>query len=263
MSLKKVYIITATVGSIELEKCIESVQEQDYTNIEHIIVCDGIEHENNVLIKIKNIENIKHKISTIILPWNTGRDKYICHKIYASIPHLLHEPCYISYLDEDNFIEKNHISSMIETIINNKLDWCYCLRNIVDKKGNYICKDLCESLGKLSPTWITLEKKKLNKYIMINTITDYLVDTSCYLIPVEIARKYSECWQRRARENPEADRLFYNYLSVNFSNFNCSMKYTLNYRLEGREDSVSKDFFIIGNTKMEITYNNEIPWNME
>lgn len=256
----KVFIITATIGSLELQKCIDSVQEQDYNNIEHVIVCDGIEYEKEVLLKIKNINIKKHKISTIILPWNTGRDKYICHKIYASIPHLIHEPCYISYLDEDNFIESNHISSMIQTIIDNKLEWCYCLRNIVDKKGDFICKDLCESLGKLSPTWISLEKKKMNKYMNINVITDYLVDTSCYLIPIEIARKYSECWQRRAREYPEADRLFYKYLSTNHIKYECSMKYTLNYRLEGRSDSVSKDFFIVGNTKMEINYNNNIPW---
>jgi hypothetical protein len=39
------------------------------------------------------------------------------------------------------------------------------------------------------------------------------------------------------------------------------MKYTLNYRLEGRPDSVSKDFFIMGNSKMKKNYNNDIPWN--
>ena len=260
-SIPKVYIITASVGTIELLKCIESVQLQDYDNIEHLIVCDGLEHRDNVIEKIEKIEKTKHNISTIVLPWNSGRDKYICHKIYASIPHLLHQPCYISFLDEDNFIDYNHISSMMKKIIDNKLDWTYCLRKIVDKNGNLICKDLCESLGKLSQTWVALERNKLYNNGKIDIISDYLVDTSSYLIPVEISRKFSECWQRRAREHPEADRLFYNYLSGNYKNYDCSMKYTLNYRLEGRPDSVSKDFFIMGNSKMKKNYNNDIPWN--
>lgn len=150
---------------------------------------------------------------------------------------------------------------MMKTIIDNKLDWAYCLRKIVYKDGNIICKDLCESLGKLSQTWVALERNKLYNNGKIDIISDYLVDTSSYLIPVEISRKFSECWQRRAREHPEADRLFYNYLSENYKNYDCSMKYTLNYRLEGRPDSVSKDFFIMGNSKMKKNYNNDIPWN--
>ena len=51
-SIPKVYIITASVVTIELLKCIESVQLQDYDNIEHLIVCDGLEHRDNVIEKI-------------------------------------------------------------------------------------------------------------------------------------------------------------------------------------------------------------------
>jgi glycosyltransferase involved in cell wall biosynthesis len=221
--MSKVYIITATVGTPYLKKCVESVQAQDYTNIEHILVVDGQD---------KNIFDFPN-VTKIILPWNTGRDNFICHKIYAAIPHLLHAPGYVMYLDEDNFIDPNHVSSLIK-IIQQGYDWSFSLRKIIDKENNVLCNDECESLGNLSHTCIDKN--------------DYLVDTSCYMVPIEIIRKFSECWQRRARiDAPEADRLFYYYLSKNVPNFKCSMQFTLNYRIEGRHDSVKAAFFYQGN----------------
>lgn len=237
--MEKVYIITATVGTELLIKCVESVQKQDYVNIEHILVYDGI---NNMKEQLYDYDNL----TKLILPWNTGRDKFICHKIYAAIPHLLHSPGYVMFLDEDNTIDSNHVSSLVHTIREHECTWAYALRKIINHNDEVICKDMCESLGYLSPTWMN-EK-------------DFLVDTSCYLIPIHIVRLFSECWQRRARENPEADRLFYHYLSKEFPNFKCSMKYTLNYRIEGRPDSVTGEFFKIGNQKMLEKYNFFIPY---
>lgn len=230
----KVYVITATVGTAQLEQCINSVQSQDYCWLEHIIVCDGEEYQwkvNDILNK-RSYQNIKK----ITLPWNTGRDKFICHKIYASIPHLLHTPGYVMFLDEDNWLESTHISSLVKTLQDKKTDWVFALRNICSKDGFFICRDECESLGNISSTWLSEG--------------DYLIDTSCYLVPIEIARQFSECWQRRAREHPEADRLFYHHLSSNFPNFCSSYLYTVNYRLEGRPDSVTAEFFKMGNAVM-------------
>jgi len=220
----KVYVITATVNSCYLKACVESVQEQDYSNIEHILIFDGVEP---CVFDYKNI-------SYINLPWNSGRNKYICHKIYAAIPHLLHEPAYIMFLDEDNTIEYNHVSSLVN-LIGCGYDWAFSLRKIMDSNGKFICNDMCESLGNLSPTWLNPE--------------DYLVDTSCYMIPVHIVRQFSECWQRQARANPEADRLFYHHLSKEYPNFKCSMQYSLCYRVGNRPDSVTGGFFLEGNKK--------------
>lgn len=190
-------------------------------------------------------------ISLVVLPWNTGREAFICHKIYAAIPHLLHAPAYVNFLDEDNYVESNHISSMMDTILKKRCFWAFCLRNIVGKKNNMICRDICESLGNLSMTWISEYHK-----------VDYLVDTSCYLVPVEVLQQLSECWQRKARSVPEADRLFYTKLSSRYPNFACSMKYTLNYRIDGRPDSVKADFFMMGNSKMRTKYNDNVPWDI-
>ena len=247
----KVVVLTATVGTEYLKQCIESVQQQTYPNIEHILVCDGEEHWGKVLSVLREMKNTK-KIIPMVIPWNSGANRYICHKIYASIPHLLHEPCYVSFLDEDNYYDPNHIEGMMQTIQQKQCEWTYTLRKIISKEGIYICRDMCESLGKLSPTWVSKD-----------IYPDYLVDTSCYLIPVQILRKFSECWQRPARANPEGDRYFYQCISQVFPKFECTLQYTVNYRVDGREDSVKKDFFLMGNDVIKQRYPySKLPWDI-
>lgn len=227
----KVFVITATIGTPELETCLKSVAEQDYVGeIEHVVVCDGSEYAGEVQ---RIVEKMGVRVTLLVLPWNTGRDRFICHKVYAAIPHLLHTPAYVMFLDEDNWIEQDHISSLIQTIQVKDVDWAFALRNICEKDGSYVCRDECESLGNIAPSWLGEN--------------DYLVDTSCYMVPLEIARQFSECWQRRAREHPEADRFFYYHLSQRYPKFCSSGLYTVNYRLEGRPDSVKAEFFIKGN----------------
>jgi len=246
MALPKVFIITATTASPDLITNIQSVQAQDYPNLEHVLVCDGKELPASFL-----PSQPVHPIQTILLPWNTGRDRFICHKIYASIPHLLHEPCLVSYLDEDNSLAPNHVSSLVATLQAHSYDWVYCLRNIVGPRNNLICRDICESLGNLSPTWPSLYQGG----------TDHLVDTSCYLVPVQILRQFSECWQRQARTQPEADRLFFQQLSRAYPHYGCSGKFTVNYKIENRPDSVKADFFMMGNSYMRARYEGDVPWD--
>jgi len=250
MDLPKVIVITATIGTRHLRKCIESVQKQTYQNVSHLIVCDGKNYMNDTIQVLNNIKHDK-QIDFMIIPWNSGANKFICHKIYASVPHLIHEPSYICFLDEDNYYEPNHIESLINTIQTNNCIWAYSLRNIINPSGNFVCRDMCESLGNLHSSWISN-----------NHSPDYLVDTSCYMVPVEILRQFSECWQRPARSIPEADRYFYERLSHRYASFKCNMKYTLNYRVEGREDSVKPDFFLYGNEMMkQIMKVDSIPWD--
>lgn len=251
MDLPKVIVLTATTGNPLLKDCIQSVQKQTYTNLQHILVCDGSIFQQKVQQIIESINPTKN-LDTMVIPWNSGANGYVCHKIYASIPHLIHEPCYISFLDEDNTINENHIEMMFKTINEKKCTWTYCLRNIISPSGDFICRDLCESLGKLHSTFISRSHNP-----------DYLVDTSSYLVPVEIARKFSECWQRPARSNPEGDRYFYECLSKHYRNFECTINYSLNYRVDSRDDSVKSDFFLLGNSIIKSKLNiDRIPWDI-
>ena len=243
----KVFILTGTIGNEKLLDCIISVQTQKYEEVEHVIVVDGKEHEEKVDNILNKISTMRVPITKLVLPWNTGRNKFNGHKIYAGVSQFIHSPALITFLDEDNFVTSDHISSMVSTIKEKDLDWCYCLRNVVEPSGKFICRDMCESLGNLSHTWISKN--------------DHLIDMSCYLMKAELIQALANCLQRPARANPEPDRLLHHQLNKNFPKSGCSMKYTLNYRVDSRGDSVKGEFFVKGNQVMNQLYNNKIPWD--
>ena len=242
-----VFVITPTIGTDHLLENLKSVQKQDYPNLEHVVVVDGKQYTEEVTKMIESLGDQKVPITQINIPWNTGRNKFNGHKIYAAISHLIHKPAYVSFLDEDNFVELDHISSMVNALVKENCLWGFCLRNIVEQSGKFVCRDMCESLGTLSPTWISQN--------------DYLIDMSCYIISVDILHMLSHSLQRPARSNPEVDRLLFRNLNHHFKKSACSMKYTLNYRVDSRGDSVTGEFFIRGNEVMNQRYNNSIPWD--
>jgi glycosyltransferase involved in cell wall biosynthesis len=68
MKKYKISVITVTLNSEKyIERCIKSVQEQTYQNIEHIII-DGKSTDNTINI----IEKYKKKISKIVSENDNG-----------------------------------------------------------------------------------------------------------------------------------------------------------------------------------------------
>jgi hypothetical protein len=241
INIPKVIVITPTTGASYLEDAIKSVQSQDYLNVDHVVVCDGQKFENKTRQIInKYLGNGNSNIiglKFLVLPYNTGANNWICHRIYSSLPNLLPTANFVTFLDEDNFYEPDHISSLVKLTVNNNLDWCYCLRNIYED-NQFICKDECESMGHLLPVW--------------NDANQRLIDTGCYMLSRRVAVKVSQLgvWDRPARPpvGLEADRLLARILlNSKDVKFDCSRQYTLNYRVANRSDSVKKEFFINGN----------------
>lgn len=233
--MKSVVIITPTIGSDHLKQCVESVQNQTYSNIKHLVVIDGI--ENNQKYSINNectirgtlLEMVRPNIAVQVLEENVGANGWYGHRIYAAFSYLVNED-YIIYLDEDNWLEPNHVESLINTIESGNLHWAYSLRNIVSKEGNWICEDNCESLG-----WWT-------------SVAGYNhIDTSCYCIDRNIATKAAYAWYGQWG----ADRQFFQQLYKINDNFSTNKEHTVNYRLDGNPGSPTKEFFIQGNRKME------------
>ena len=234
-----VTIITATTGSDYLAKNIQSVKEQSYTNIQHLVVVDG--HE-----RLDNAKRFFHdNLDVINLPYATGIEQYNGHRIYGGCTYFA-KGDYIIYLDEDNWLDPEHVEELVEV---SSLDaWSYSLRKIVDSDGNYICNDDCESLG----NWESI-------------LNDYFVDVNCFFIPRKIALQLTPIWYRRARhpnEQPEVDRLLTFVLRQNKIKTNYSGKYTVNYRAGNRADSVQAQFFINGNKAMMQKYNGNLPWRI-
>jgi hypothetical protein len=228
-------VIIPTTGSFDLRKAVDSVLFQDYPTTCYVVI-DGEQNTQKTYDLIGHYNNPRLKIAR--LPINVGANGFYGHRVYAAFTHLI-DTDYVLYLDQDNWFDFDHVKSCIGTIEKNNLQWSYSLRKIHDKQGNYVCNDDCESLGK----WKTYHG---NSH----------VDTNSYCIKTEVAIKLAQVWHGGWGQ----DRVFLSAISQYFNNYDCTGKYTVNYKVDGGEGSVNKEFFLNGNKVMSEKYNNEFPW---
>ena len=233
----KVAVVTPSIGSDTLRTCIESVDNQTYENLVHYIYIDGDQYSDNVYRDIV----CAPKVRTVRLEENVGKGWY-GHRVYAACGFLVNADV-ICYLDEDNWLDPNHVETLVEKI-KAGADWAYSLRKIVDKDGEYLCEDNCESLGK----WPLYFDKN-----------QYHIDTSSFMVKRDIAIRVGQAWYGQWG----ADRQFFAALKQHFPNFACTKEYTLNYRLDGNDNSVNKEFFDKGNAENEKQYPNGFPWKQK
>lgn len=238
-----VTIVTPTTGTKYLKQNIESVQKQSYNHIQHLIFIDGKEHLNKVSDIVKSID-LKNNVDIIPLPYSVGKDRFNGHRMYGASPYLAKGE-FICYLDEDNWIDENHVESLMQTVEGKS--WAFSMRKIVDSDGNFVCNDDCESLG---------------KYPSVLNEEDYFVDVNCFFLSRNIALQTSNIWYRKAREPgvPEVDRFLTAVLRNNNLTYDSSGKYTVNYRAGNTDLSVKKEFFMQGNEIMLRKYSGNLPW---
>jgi len=229
-------VIIPTTGSPELKDAVQSVLEQTYET-KCYVVADGVQSHSKTRIITDDFLSRKN-LDRCYLPINVGAKGFYGHRVYAAFTHLI-DTEYVLYLDQDCWMEPEHVETCINTIKEKKLDWTYSLRKIHDKDGNYITNDDCESLGK----WQT--------YHGINHI-----DTNCYCLKTEVAIKLAQVWHGGWGQ----DRVWFSALSQYFPNFDCTGKYTVNYKVDGNPGSVNADFFHNGNKIMNDKYNGVFPW---
>jgi glycosyltransferase involved in cell wall biosynthesis len=228
----KVAVVIPTIGAQHLEQCLDSVLNQTYKDTTIYLFKDGL----NVKIPsfVNNISNIKQ----IHLDENVGKGWY-GHRVYAACSFLVNADI-ICYLDEDNFYEPEHVQTLVETISKGN-DWAYSLRNIVDKNGEFICTDDCESLGK----WPVYFNNEI-----------FHIDTSCFAVRRDVAVRVGHSWYGQWG----ADRQFFGTIKKHYPKFDCTNTYTVNYRLDGNPNSVTKDFFEQGNKETHAKYGDKYPW---
>ena len=229
-------VIIPTTGARELKKAIESVLDQTYETVCYVVI-DGEENYGKTSWQLAEYGG---RVKYASLPINVGANGFYGHRVYAAFTHLVNTD-YVLYLDQDNWLEPNHVMSCVKTIEDIGVDWSYSLRNIYEG-DKFICHDDCESLGK----WKT--------YHGINH-----VDTNTYCLKTDIAIKLASAWHGGWGQ----DRVFLGAISQYFPKFECSGEYTVNYRVAGNAGSVTTEFFKNGNAVMNEKYNGKFPWRKE
>jgi len=244
----KVSVITATTGGVRLADCIESVRNQTYKNIEHYVIVDGSDRweQTSEILNAMEFPNGNNEF-VIVLPHATGLNRFNGHRIYGGFSFLTNGD-YIAWLDDDNEFTPNHIESLVKITQEKQLDWAYSLRQIVDSKGEFICNDDCENLGKYK-----------------SVLNDHFVDVSCFLVCRELAVNIAPIWHRQARPPNgmmEVDRALTAVLmhEQNKLKFDSNNDYTVKYRVGSTGISVQADFFINGNAEMLKRYAGKLPW---
>ena len=231
-------VIIPTTGSGDLEQSLNSVLNQTYDTKAYVVV-DGIDNYEKVDMILYHMKlPDMSKFNICVLPENVGANGFYGHRIYAAFTHLINTD-YVLYLDQDCWMEPNHVESLVNTIESNNLEWAYSLRNICESDGSFTCQDNCESLG---PRWPIMGYPH--------------VDTNCYCLKTSIATKISNIWHGGWGQ----DRVFLNVLHNAFKKFDTSGLYTINYRMGSGTNAVKSDFFIYNNEHVEKHYNGELPW---
>ena len=230
----RVMVITPTTGKNTVNRAIESVQDQTIPT-EHLIVEDG-KLTNMHVFETEYGDRQRRKIT---LPENVGADGWYGHRVYAAMP-LMVNADYILFLDEDNWFEPNHVETMLNKIKSKDLMWAHSLRRICNERGEYVCDDDCESLGR----YPTFYDSTLN-----------FVDTNCYCFRreflVTVAHSFYGKWG--------ADRPFYKAASTSLPAFGCTGEATVNYRAPER----LLKMFAEGNKLMKNGYKPLLPWRLK
>jgi len=242
-----VTVITATSANPLLTDVIESVHNQTYENIQHLIFVDGPAHKDKAqqLIDAAYLHKMHSSVDVIDLPYAVGIDRWNGHRMYGAGTYLA-DGDFVMYLDDDNTLHPDHVQSCMNVMLQGK-HWTFSFRNIQDKDKNIICQDNCESLG-VYPSVLHPE--------------DYFVDVNCYFLRKDVAVSMSPLWYRKAREPnvPEVDRILCANLRQHFNNFLPTYRYTVNYTVGNNPMSVQKEFFLQGNQEMLRRYNGNLPW---
>jgi hypothetical protein len=184
----------------------------------------------------------------LVLPYPTGTDRYNGHRVYGGTTYFA-DGDYHLWLDDDNVLEPDHVEKLVNLVQEKNLDWAYSLRKIIDKDGNVLCLDDCESLG----MWASILHPQ-----------DFFVDVNCYFVKKQVAVQITPVWYRKFREpgQMEIDRAIAAVLMHpnNKLKFDCTRDYTVRYRVGNTGLSVQAEFFLKGNEAMLQRHNGKLPW---
>lgn len=229
-------VVTVSTGRASLERTIQSVQNQTYP-CKHYLALDGV-------VSFDEFVELKNKYPQSEVLWcsqTIGGPNLEGRRLLAAMSFLVKEDV-VFFLNDDDWYEPDHVESLME-IIQDNCDWAYSHRKIYDQNGNYVCHDLCESLGEEHDVW------NYPGHRFVETCSIAMVTS----VMVRMAQLY---WF----PGYGPDRLFYHHAKELFPKFRGSKKATMCFTVDGNSASVKADFFLLGNQKMKERYPNGMPW---
>jgi glycosyltransferase involved in cell wall biosynthesis len=187
-------VIVRTTGSnlALLEKSLQSIANSDYNNIEIVLVYQGID-----LDIYNRIQEFKFRGNYTALINEVNYDDR-SKNLNIGINNA--KGVFLAFLDDDDYVAKNHYTNLINKLTKEKSSLAYCLCNIVNNKGE-ILDDIFKDryLDKLSfrkDNFITIHSFVLNKNTISNSLLHFkedlrLAEDYIFLLPIYIKHKTS------------------------------------------------------------------------
>ena len=160
MNSQSISIITPTIGKnlLIIKRCIESVKKQDYDGkINHFIIGDHL--DSAISNKIRslcidyevNYHNDTRPLDTSYEPARTGR--------LRNLGVNLCQDSYIGHLDDDNTFKFNHISSLMEVLLDDIVDIAYSWRIMRNADGS--------KFPVFYYPWVIEKRKNVSKEVLL------------------------------------------------------------------------------------------------
>lgn len=128
-------IVSVYNGERYIEECIESVLNQDYKNIELILVDDGSFDSSNVIL---DKYSLKDKRVKVIHKENSG----VSNSRNIALERSLGE--YICFLDQDDILAKDYVSYFMALFVNTMLKY-----QLLRLQGSFLTKLLILYMKKI------------------------------------------------------------------------------------------------------------------
>lgn len=274
--MDEITVITLTRGyNTALLRAVASVLHQDYPGrIVHRIIVDNC---LKTYIRLSQLESSENRILKLHLEARTRgelkkdpRDK---RTVYPRIARLLNlgvemsETRWIAFLDDDNQYEPNHLSSLVNCAKQNRCSAVHSGRMLYYRDGSpyleprfpwvrarrdqvRIYRLLCERGVWIPGTNILYDRadprgtgKFRNSTILSNEDPIFLVDTSVWLLDIDLVRTYpvpEKFSEKDFRENTAPDDKFLEQLLDNKVPIRSSGLATVRYYLGGISNSNSR-----------------------
>ena len=257
-----VTVVTASLGREELARCIASVQQQSYAGaIQHLVLADGAAAAAAVLRLAEPLGLLPSPetlagaaprarwLDVLLLPYNTGDDG---GRIYAAAPTLTRGE-FVQNLDDDNYLDPEHVASLVAQVEADDLDWAYSLRAI-SLLGQPITLDRFESLGMLHAVWDWDGTAQFTA-----ARSQHHIDTSCYFLRRSVAIAMSPFWNCLPRHN---DRCYLEQARRAWPRFGSTRQHTLYYNVSPQTAKGLSllGYFSEGEKNMTARFGDQMPW---